>query len=85
MFGGALQERMASYENPEERGKAGKGHTKEAQRKNSRSKEAELRDQMNEERTSVLSSRHSKQGKAVGGERRVKNDKFPTRTHGNLW
>jgi len=44
MFGSALQEHVASYENPGERGKAGKGRTKEAQRKNSRSKETVLRD-----------------------------------------
>jgi len=77
--------RQVSYENPVKRGKTGKWRTKAAQRKSFGSKKTILRDRINEERTSVLSSRHSKQGKTVGGERRVKNDKFPTRTHGNPW
>ena len=73
-----------SYENPGGRGKTGKGRTKAAQRKSFGSKEAIFRDQINEERISVVSSLHSTSGKTDGIERRVRTNKFPTRTHGEL-
>ena len=67
-----------------EREKREKRHRKVAQRQASESKQAVLPNELNEEVTSFWVFRTTRTMQEGGGKRRERNNKIPTRTHGQV-